>query len=219
MHIDRTYRCNCFNVSALSLYRGISLLVLGVTFLLFQADVFAGAQAVERHIVTGESGILLKSGDDGAVVIREGRISAAEGYSVRMLPGTHIKSGEEFSVSIVSKEHHEQLATEAAREKRQETAESILAQRDEHPVAPDADTLLRSLHPGSGSSATIGQQLTASAVLPVRTQSSQQAHTAIISKHILSYDIHDHHVSSFRPVCCPDLSWGMRPECIGVMLA
>jgi len=219
MHIDSTYRRKVHNAIALAWPRSISLMVFCVAILYAQVGVFAGVQATERHIVAGESGILIKSGDDGSVLILEGRIIAADGYSVRMLPGTHIKCGDAINVSIVSKEHHEQLAEKAAREKRQEAAESIIAQRDENPVVPEADTLLQRLHPGFGSSATIGQQLTASAVLPIRTQSSQQAHTAIINKHILSFDIHDYHFSSFRPFCCPDLSWGKRAECIRVMLA
>ena len=206
------------NVNPLRRFRGISFLVLCVSVFVPQADVFAGTQSVDRHVISGESSLLIKSGDDGAIVISEGRIAVTEGYSVRMLPGTHIKGGEEISINIVSKEYHEQLAAEVAREKRQETAESILAQRDEMPAVRESDTIFRNLQPASGSSAVIGQQLAAIAVLPGRTQSSQVAHTAVIHKQILSLDRYDHHVSSFRPVCCPDLSWGKRAECIGVML-
>ena len=219
MHINKKHRRSLLNVSALRWSRGISLMVLCVSVLFAQADIFAGAQSVERHVISGESGILIKSGDDGAVVISEGRIAATEGYSLRMLPGTHIKGGEEISVSIVSKEHHEQLAAEVAREKRQETAESILAQRDEMPAVPDADTIFRNLQPTSGSSTIIGQQLAAIAVMPVRTQSSQVAHTVILHKHIPFFNIHNHHAVTFRPVYVPDLSWGERAESIGVMLA
>ncbi len=214
-----TLKYSLLNVRRLHWPRGISLLMFCVAFLLLQGHLFAGEQNIERHVVTGESGILFKSGDDGSVVISDGRITAREGYSVHLLPGTHIKSSDEISISIVSREHHEQLATEAAREKRSETVASIIERRDDAPVVPDSETLFRNLQPTSGSSAVIGQQLAAIAVLPVRTQSSQQAHTAVLHKQILSYDIHDHHVSSFRPVCCPDLSWGKRAECIGVMLA
>lgn len=196
----------------------VSVLVV-LAFLLVQVNAFAVDQAVERHVVTGAGGILIQSGDDGSVVISEGRITAMEGYSVRLLPGTHIKSGDKVSVSIVSKEHHERLAAEAAREMRQEAVASILKRRDEAPVAADAETFFRNLQPMPGSSTIIGQQLAAIAVLPVRTQSSQLAHTAVLHKYILSFDRYDHHVSSFRPVCCPDLSWGKRAECIGVMLA
>lgn len=219
MHINDTYNRNVLASSPLPWTRGISLLMLVVAFLLLPADVSAGEQAVERHVVSGESGILLKSGDDGAVVIGGGRIAAIEGYSVRILPGTHIKGGEEISVSIVSKEHHEKVAAEAAREKRSETVASILERRDDVPVVPDAETLFRNLQPLPGSSAVIGQQLAAIAVLPVRTQTSPPAHTAVLHKHIPSFDRYDHHVSSFRPVRHPDLSWGKRAECIGVMLA
>lgn len=219
MHNNYAYIRNVFAMSKLFWSRSISIVMLGLVFLLFQNNIFADDSAIERHVVTGESGILLKSGDDGAFVIGEGRISAIEGYTVRILPGTHIKSGDEISVSIVSKEYHEQLAAEAAREKRSETVASILERRDDAPAVPDAETLFRNLQPMPGSSVVIGQQLAGIAVLPVRTQTSQPVHTAIIYKHILSFDKYDHHVSSFRPVCCPDLSWGKRAECIGVMLA
>ena len=219
MNGNDTDNRNVFIINTLVRSRSISLLMLVLAFLLFQTTVFASDQSVERHVVSGESAILLKSGDERAVVIGEGRISAIEGYTVRMLPGTHIKSGEDIRVSIVSKEYHEQVAQEHTREKRSETVASILERRDDAPVLPDGETLFRNLQPLPGSSSIIGQQLAAIAVLPVSPQSFQKAHTAFINKHIPSFDIHNYHVSSFRPVCCPDLSWGKRAECIGVMLA
>ena len=193
--------------------------MLVIVLLLLQGNIFAGDHGVDRHVLTERGGIIFSSGDDASVVIQEGRIAATEGLSIKLFPGTHIKSGEQFSVSIVSKEHHEQLAEEAAQEKREKTAASILSRSDEVPVAPDSGTMFRNLHPTSGSSAVIGQQLAAIAVMPVRTQSSQVAHTAVLHKHIPFFNIHNHHAVTFRPVYVPDLSWGERAESIGVMLA
>ncbi len=219
MPIDIAYMRNMLNINRSMISCSKYFLLLIFALLMMHGHAFADDQGVERHVVTEQGGIIFSSGDDQSVLVATGSITAMEGYSVRLMPGTRITSGEQLNVSIVSRELHEQFVAEAVGEKRKKTEASILARSGDIPSITESEAMLRMLHDLPASSAIIGQHYPATAVLPVRTQVSTTAIVATLPKHILSFDIHDHHVSSFRPVCCPDLSWGMRPECIGVMLA
>lgn len=193
---------------------------LVVALVFAQGAVLAGGSCADQPVPGANKDLVLSAGDDFSVVIEEGRITASEDNAITLLPGTHVKRGEELAVSLVSKEYYEELARAAAEKKREQTVTSILAVSDDIPDITDVPLFFHALPGQSDPSAVMLRQQRANAVLTdLRTQRTQAAPVIILHRIIPSHQIHDQYVSSFRPVHDPDFSWGERAECIGVMLA
>lgn len=171
-----------------------------------------------EHAIATESGIVVYSAsDDGSVVIREGRISAMEGRSIRLLPGTHVKAGDELAVCIVSKEYHEELAAELARERREQTVESLLAKGLHKPLELDFEILLRNPLNIPGLPSQLDRQMHCWAGVQIRVQGSPTPPVSNLLTTETIINIHNHMVLAHVPLCFPDYSWGSRAETIKVM--
>lgn len=202
------------SVRLLTLWQLVSVAV----FFVFSPELIASGQDVERHLVSEGSSVVLSGGDDSSLILSEGRLTAIEGQAVRLLPGTHIRAGKQLEVAIVHREHFEALAAEAAQQKRSAFVASIMHQRPA--CTADVDNrFVFELAYGRGSQAHFAQQSFSPAVLPVRVQSSPTP--CLLIKHSPNYfpNIENHATLACHFTHVPDLSWGKRAECIGVMLA
>lgn len=191
-------------------------MVFFVAFICF--DGFAGTDNNDHSADYGNSSIIYSTGCDQSVIIEEGRITAAEGSSVRLLPGTRIGDGDELQVSIVSREHQETLAEEAAEKQREQTVKSIM---ETSPVSTPVEAALvfRLIDHKPGNQAAFGQFQLPMSGLPVCTSSSPDTPVTVLLKDFSPHKILDSHSVNFPLAYNPCYSWGERAETIKVMLA
>lgn len=198
--------------------KGASCMVLyGLLLVLMISSGFAFAGGVEHAIATEGSGIVFSVSEEGSVVIRGGRISAEEGYSVRLLPGTRIKGEDEVAVSIVSREHFEELAAEVSNERREQTVKSLLAMNNGKPVESGLEIVFRNPLNIPGSPARLNRQVYHCVGLQVQVQGSPTPPVSNLITLTTTTDIHNHLVLAHVPLYFPVYSWGSRAETIRVM--
>lgn len=181
---------------------------------------FSVENGIEKQMANNHGNIVYATNDEETVVINEGKITTVEGKSIRLLPGTHIKSGQELTVSVVSKNHKETLEQQENKERRENTASAIIKRQDNKPRCIKASYILRNHYPFQGSQTIIGKQLATIALLPIRTQvSPTNVFSILIKTSFNNTTIHNLFVLAFRPIYNPICSWGERGETIKVMLS
>jgi hypothetical protein len=193
--------------------------IIAVVLLLFiPVTVFAEMADGEAVEYSKQTKIVYAAGEGNAVVITEGRITAAEGQSIKLLPGTHIKGGEKLSVSIVSREHQEARAYEAEKIRRQEFHTAVFARlKNRHqPTAGTRFTGFPGRFPFGGTA--LAQRQLCLSMLPVQPSVTFPVLCTTLQKNITLQNIHNLLVSAFRGVFNPLTSWGGRAETIKVLL-
>ena len=120
MHIKEKH-IELFNLNLILLekLKGLNKMYFTLVFLFIFAISFASDQ----------TGVIYKASDDNRIIITEGKITATEGNSIRLLPGTHIKTGEQLIVDISNKAHQQALAEKFAKEQEKKMLANVAKQR------------------------------------------------------------------------------------------
>jgi hypothetical protein len=118
--------------------RGGNILLLAVVLLFSVSQGFANKPNDQQVYTNGDNTIVYKAAETGSLSITEGTITAITGKTIRLLPGTHIKSSEQLTVNIASKECQEAVAHEVAK-KREATMLAVSAKKREEivPLSPE----------------------------------------------------------------------------------
>jgi hypothetical protein len=193
-------------------------LVLAMVFLFILSQGFASGKDVV--FTSGNTTVVYTTGDTNRVVITEGKITAVGGKALRLLPGTHIRSGEQLTVNIASKACQEAVAEEVAKEaevimlayaakQRMEVLEKN--EREEIPVIFKTNQL-----PEHNS--VLGQQSLQLTAGLVYSTVSLTASISLLNKKISLLTVHDLLGLSNQWLYTPVYSWGDCAETIKVML-
>jgi len=127
-----------FSTLPFILLKGGNILLLAVVLLFSAAQGFANEKDAQQVYRNGDNTIVYKATETGSLVITEGTITAIEGKTIRLLPGTHIKGSEQLTVNIASKACQEAVAYQVAKEKEEKMLASAAELREE--VLPQATT-------------------------------------------------------------------------------
>lgn len=115
------------SITVTRLLSGICALFLWTSSL----PVLANTDSVVVVQLNDEARIVVASSDSSTLSISEGTITASQGKTIRLLPGTHIKASEDQIVNICSKAEQEQLAKEATQRKEKEMLTKAGEKRNE----------------------------------------------------------------------------------------
>lgn len=195
-------------------------LLLAIAFLFILSQGYASDQQVEKVLTADNSTIIYSTGNSNdVVIITDGKITAAEGKTIRLLPGTHIKRGEQLTVNIASKECQDAVAQEVSKAKEEVMLTSAANKRDEviteeHNTPTTAPFGFCSLPVGNS---TINQQRTE--LVAYLATSSFSFHAPVL--YLLrssdnSFITHNSQLTT-RLAYLPVFSWGDRAETIKVM--
>jgi hypothetical protein len=178
--------------------------------------VYAEELIGEKAIATDNGSIIITASEGNPAVIQSGNITAAEGSSVRLLPGTHIRAGDELTVSIVSREYYDGLAEQAAEEEQKRVVASIL-ERHESPIKPVKAAVMLRLPSSTGRRSQVQQQLNLHAALPARDQNTNKF--GIVMNRLQTYQSGDCIIpqTTLNNPYLPSQSWGNRGEVVAVM--
>jgi hypothetical protein len=195
-------------------------LFIAVVFLFILSQGFASGNRAEKVYTSGNTTIVYTTANVSDVVITDGKITAAEGKTIRLLPGTRIKHGEQLTVNIASKECQEAIAAEVAKEK-EKTMLAFIAERRKNIFLPTISDEIPAIFSNGQlpfQNSTLGQQnLQLTAALGSGSVSIS-APVSIVNKKIQISDIHHFTVSSDLWLYTPIYAWGERAENIMVML-
>lgn len=110
----------------------IGIALLCFSFLFLSANILSASEDESLKVeISDNSTIIISASDSGSVNISEGKITAVEGKSVKLLPGTHIRGSQHVIVSISSKEDREKVAKEVAKEKENKMLAKVADMRKE----------------------------------------------------------------------------------------
>jgi hypothetical protein len=199
--------------------KGLMSLFLGVVFLLFLSQGYAADNA-GNLFNTGNATIVYATADSNNVVITEGKITAFEGKTIRLLPGTHIKGSAQLTVNIASKENQKEVAQIVAKEKELTMLAAVAKHREEVIKSEERHEIpifFNYYSPVPAQKSELGQQniqLTASLVNTTVTFNSP---ISLINKKNTLSDIHNHQVLANQLVYNPVCSWGELSGTVKVM--
>lgn len=91
----------------------------------------ASDKIVEKVIISENSTLVIDASDSAKVLIKGGKITASEGKSIRLLPGTKIKCGDQITVSISDKKDQESIARQIEKEKEAKMLAEASKERNE----------------------------------------------------------------------------------------
>lgn len=204
---------NHHSASSGILFRGMYAFVVCIFFV---SNIVYSGNFSEAYTCEKSSSLIITSSEE-ALLITTGSITAQEGYSVRLLPGTRIKSTESFVVTIASQDNYEKLMAKAEKRGNNEKIISIMHRK------PITDSfynfaLIINGFSNRGRNPLLIQKLN-HAFLPVRTQQTPVALgnsllTETIIQPIIRPGSHTYQ-TGYQPV----MSWGKRAENIRVMLS
>lgn len=205
------------NRSGLGKVKRYVLLFLIILLVSFTGS-YASTPQSSKQINDGNSTIVYKA-ESGNTVIKNGRITAVEGKTINLLPGTHIKSTEHLAVNIASKDCQQEVAREAAKEREEAVLAYSVERKKELMVEEKTTTPLLAFHysQAEGSTSTIGQQPLRLAASLVNTTVSLSAPEFILDKKNLN-KLSDNKLVSDRQFSYVAISsWGMQGETIKIM--
>lgn len=189
-----------------------------VFFLAFSTSLFADENALETALKSKGATIVFKATGENCVVITEGTITAEQGKSIQLLPGTHLKGEQPVKASIVSRERHEAMVKIA----RQETERKFFVAVFEHlknaNTFVDGSEIVGSHLPIPGGRTFFGQQILCCSALPVQTINSFSVPAFVLRNQITLKNIHNLRATAYRGTYLPDTSWGSSAENVRVML-
>jgi hypothetical protein len=207
-------------INSLHTIKELKSILLVPVFLFTFSQVFASIQDVETVYSTGNTTIIYSASDSNKVIITEGKITAIEGKTINLLPGTHIKSSGQLTVNIASKECQDAVAIEVAKGKEKTMLASAAVRREEVLLTTSVEEIpiafTRSQFPGQNSA--VGQQNLQLAASLVNTTVSFAPQESLLNKKINLSNIHNFPVLAYQSIYTPVCSWGDRAETIKVML-
>jgi hypothetical protein len=126
------------------LLKNTGSLCLALFFFFMVSGSFASEQATEKVYNTENGNVVFSVTAENSFTITDGKITATPGNSIKLLPGTHIKNGEQLAINIADKNCQEAVAKAAVRE-REETMLSRVAKKQENNLLPHIDTKARTV--------------------------------------------------------------------------
>jgi hypothetical protein len=199
--------------------KGGNILLLAAVLLFSLSKGFANKPNDQQVYTNGDNTIVYKAAETGSLSITEGTITAIAGKTIRLLPGTHIKSSEQLTVNIASKECQEAVTNEVS-QKREATMLAVSAKKREEivPLSPEEIfplTLACNALPENSSSLT--QQGVYLAASLVNTTVSFNASVLVLHKKITNTNNDNHGLLACLLDFTPITSWGNCAENIKVM--
>lgn len=191
-------------------------LVLSGLLLCF--PLLCAAGELQQYVEVGGKTILLGSSIEPSM--SSSHISAPAGQYVRLMPGTHIRQGDNLTINIISKDHHEALLASQRENKRQKTIAAIKQHKQSLPAEP-----LRLFYfSGPGGDNTAGHKLNpqyqaAKASLSPRVHVPGIKLIMITERFQLKYGLSQQYFPDLTRKLQLSKSWGNRPENIKVMLS
>ena len=189
-----------------------------VFILAFSTSLFATENSVETTVKNKGTTIVFKATGENSVVITEGTITAEQGKSIKLLPGTHLKGEQPVKASIVSRERHEAMVKIA----RQETERKFFVAVFEH--LKNANTFGKGHRivgdhlPLPGDRTLFAQQVLFCSALPVPSSHFFQVVALVLNTKTSIKNSHNFQVSAFKALYNPDNSWGNCGATTAVML-
>jgi hypothetical protein len=205
--------------SSFNYRRDVKNLFIILFFLFTLSTGFASDQIADNVYVTENATIVYAQSDTNNVIITEGKITAVEGKSVRLLPGTHIKSSEQLTVNIASKQCQDSVAVEVAKKEEEKMLVSSAKKCEE--VLPEENNApttfpFRFCNSHTGNSAINQQRINLVAFL-TNTSVSFNAHEVyLLMSNDKSIVINQSKINNHLRYL-PILSWGNSAESIKVM--
>jgi len=197
----------------------ISMLGTSVFLLIFTQG-FSSEPGTEKVYTSGDATIIYSVNNSNSVVITEGKITATEGQTIRLLPGTHIKNGEHLTINIGSKECQDAVAIEVARENEVKLHAYVSKRRKEALLTETTEEILWIFNysPLPEKSSSVSQQNIQLTASNGNTSVSFSTPVNLLLKKNTSYNIHNLEVLAPLSIYTPVYSWGERAENIKVML-
>jgi hypothetical protein len=194
-------------------------MLLATVFLFTFSQIFASDQYISTVFTNGDATIVYSANDSNNIVITDGIITAIEGKNIRLLPGTHIKSSEQLTVNIASKECQDAVAIEVAKEKENTMLATAARQREE--VLPKNETTKLPIdfnyRPLPGNNSKVSQQNIQLTALTVTTSVSFSAPVLVLHKKNSDLNKYDSEALSSQFDFTPTFSWGEYTGTIKVM--
>lgn len=188
-----------------------------LTWLFLLPSLFAAGD-FQQFIVIGEKTILL--GSAGELSTGSSQISASDGQYVRLMPGTHIRQGDNITINIISREHHQELLAAQREDNRQSSKACIIrltqnlsadpmpfVYMDQGSLGKTARHMLNNQYQGLKAQLLSRVQIPDSKLVMAPGKSHQKYRVSLQCALKLT---HDHRLLK---------SWGERPENIKVMLS
>lgn len=203
-------------------FKKVTPLLSGICTLLLWATTlpaFANTDSVAVVQVNDDAKIVVASSDSSTLSISEGTITASEGKTIRLLPGTHIKASEDQIVNICSKAEQEQLAKETNQRKEKEMLTKAGEKRNEATLPLTVNEAFPYYHYAQLPSepASVGEQ-TLKLVASLSSNNTQvSAPVSFIDKKRTSNICINVSSSSVGKGYAPVYQWGERAETIKIL--
>jgi len=206
--------------SSFNYRRDVKNLFIILFFLFTLSTGFASHQVADNVYVAENATIVYVQSDTNNVIITEGKITAVEGKSIRLLPGTHIKSSEQLTVNIASKKCQDSVAVEVAKKKEEKMLVSSAKKCEEALQTEATEEILRIFNysPLPEKNSSVGQQRVQLTALLGNTTISFSAPINLLLRKNTTFNIHNIEVLAPQSLYTPVYSWGERAENIKVML-
>jgi phosphotransferase system HPr-like phosphotransfer protein len=197
----------------------VKALFVCLFFLFTLSTGFASDQVVDNVYVTENTTIVYAQNDTNNVIITEGKITAVEGKSIRLLPGTHIKSGEQLTVNIASKESQKAVEKKVNKQKEDKMLASAVAKREEALIPANAkeDVIGFRYCDLPDENATIAQQQFQLLATVASTTVTFTTPVVTLDKKRSSFNFFNTQVSAYQLSYTPIYSWGNCAQTIKVM--
>ncbi|HPR30858.1 MAG TPA: hypothetical protein PLK12_02130 [Prolixibacteraceae bacterium] len=188
-------------------------------FFFFIASTGFASEQTNPKVYTAEKGKVVYSVVGGEnLTIAEGKITAAKGQSIRLLPGTHIKDGGQLAINIADKDCQDAVAREEAKQ-REETMLARVAEKQEKNLLPKSMPVIhRYCHaPALPDDKTrVGQQTLSPAAVAPAPVPTCKAPVSDLAYRMNNPNIHHSFVST---ICAhrPARSWGDAAETVKVL--
>ena len=198
--------------------KGLCVLLLALGWL-FSFHTAIANDATSGQIITNEESTVVVA-DSHSVIITSGKITTTEGKTIRLLPGTHIKSGDQLTVNIASKEEQAAIAREQARQKEEKMLAVAAEKRKEAQLPTTLKEVTSFFHYQQlpEEAPVLSQQTT---LLLVGTMTNTTVSFAAPVILLVKKNTNDNFPFLATPLSGrtykPVLSWGEQAETIGIM--
>jgi hypothetical protein len=195
-------------------------LLSAVVFLFILSHGFASGKEIGKVYTSGDAIVVYSASNSGDVIITSGKITIPEGETIHLLPGTHIKSSEQLTINIASRECQDAVAREVAREKEERMLAYAAERRREALMFTTVEELYVPFNYSQlpAQNRTIGPQRPELTASLVTTTVSFAAPVSLLNKKISLSDNNNLQVTNDLWLYTPIYSWGERAENIMVML-
>lgn len=202
-----------------SIVRGGALLWLALALLALQSG-FALDPTTESIDVAADGSCIVVAGEHVPDLVQsEGQITATNGNSLRLLPGTHLKAGTKLKIDISSKACQEEVEQEVARAEEERMIETVVEKKKEIQLStdlPEGAIRFRPSLPFIPQESNLGQQgLGLTAISSAQAQTFTAPALSVLRKTSIS-DIHNLLILS-RTGHAPSHSWGDQTGTVKIL--